>query len=56
MSRLLSVLSRVLYPVPRRCRANAWASVYAGMYDVDTDGSDADDVDPDNADADDDRR
>jgi len=35
MSRILSILSRVaLRPVPRRCRANAWASVYAEMYDV----------------------
>jgi hypothetical protein len=42
MSRVLSVLSRALYPVPRRCRANAWASVYAEVYDVDPDGGDAD--------------
>jgi hypothetical protein len=43
----MSVLSRALYPVPRRCRANAWASVYAGMYDVDADGVDPEDADPD---------
>jgi hypothetical protein len=35
MSRLLSIVSRVVpRPVPRRCRANAWASVYAELYDV----------------------
>ncbi|WP_318570307.1 hypothetical protein [Salinigranum marinum] len=35
MSRILSIVSRIApRPVPRRCRANAWASVYAEMYDV----------------------
>jgi hypothetical protein len=35
MSRILSVLSRLsVRSVPRRCRANAWASVYAEVYDV----------------------
>jgi hypothetical protein len=41
MSRLRSVLSRLGFRrVPRRCRANAWASVYAELHDVDprTDG------------------
>ncbi len=35
MSRLTGLLSR-LRPraVPRRCRANAWASVYAGLHAV----------------------
>ena len=51
MSRILSVLSRALYPVPRRCRANAWASVYVGVYDVDADG-----VVPEDADVDGDSR
>ncbi|WP_162562411.1 hypothetical protein [Salinigranum rubrum] len=35
MSRLTNLLSRVgLRTVPRRCRANAWASVYAELHAV----------------------
>jgi hypothetical protein len=34
MSRITSILSEVIPRVPRRCRANAWASVYAEVYDV----------------------
>jgi hypothetical protein len=50
MSRLLSIVSRAVPRVPRRCRANAWASVYAELYDVEprADGgrdSDSDDTD-----------
>ncbi|WP_161570067.1 hypothetical protein [Salinigranum halophilum] len=36
MSRIASLLSRLrLRRVPRRCRANAWASVYAELYEAD---------------------
>jgi hypothetical protein len=31
----LDPIRSVFRPTPRRCRANAWASVYAGLYDVD---------------------
>jgi hypothetical protein len=35
MSRITSLLSALgVRAVPRRCRANAWASVYAGLHAV----------------------
>jgi hypothetical protein len=35
-------IGALFHPTPRRCRANAWASVYAELYDVEprADGGD----------------
>ena len=48
MSRITSLLSALkARAVPRRCRANAWASVYAGLHAVEprADGGEEDRTD-----------